>query len=132
MEWLDTLWSALGGSLITLIGGIVYLKPRLKTAKADASKAETEAHDARNDYLIKRIESMEKLYQDQGAILDSMRTKFLEMEKELHERDQRIVQLENENNTLRAKLENNEKENQALSDKVAKLEQEISSFRKRK
>lgn len=113
MEWLQLLLTAIGGSVTGLIGSIVYFRPKLKEVKADASKAETEASDAKVKYLIERVESVEKLYAQQGLVLDEVRQKVLTLTREVQERDQRIVQLETENKALKTQVDRLEKEVEA-------------------
>ena len=110
MEWLEIVLGALGGSLTAFIGSILYFRPKLKEAKANANKADTEAADARLNSLLGRIESAEKLYKQQGEMLDSVREKVLQLGQELQEKNQRIVLLESENKTLTTKVNQLEKE----------------------
>ena len=105
MEWLNIIITAIGGSITGLIGSILYFRPKLHEAKAGASKAETEASDAKVKYLIERVESVEKLYAQQGVALDEVRAKVLLLTSEVQEREQRIVQLEAENKDLRQKVD---------------------------
>lgn len=86
---------------------------KAQQAKVEAEKAETEAKDARHDYLVKRIESMEKMYNQQGEILDGLREKVLQLGEEKLASEQRIKQLEAENKTLTAKVERLEAEVEA-------------------
>lgn len=113
MDWLEFILSAFGGSILAGLGSIMYFRPRLKKAKAESSKAETEAADLKHDYLEERIESMEKLYSKQGEVLDEVRTKMLELGKELQAKDERINQLESENRSLVRKVDKLEKEVEA-------------------
>lgn len=110
MEWIELVLTALGGSLTGLIGSIVYFRPKLKEMKAGASKAETEAADAKVKYLVERVESIEKLYAEQGKALDDVRLKVLTLTNDVQERDQRIVQLETENKALKTQVNRLEKE----------------------
>ncbi len=115
MDWLELLMGLTGGGLTGTLGSIFYFRPKLKEATASASKSETEAKEARHDYLEKRIESMEKMYNEQGAVLDSLRLEVLKLGKEKFVNEQRIVQLE--------------AENKALTGKVDKLEKEIGAYK---
>lgn len=115
MDWLELLTGLAGGGLTGTIGSILYFRPKLKEATASASKSETEAKDAKHDYLEKRIESMEKMYNEQGAVLDSLRQDVLKLGEEKFANERRIVQLE--------------AENKALMQKVGKLEKEIEAYK---
>ncbi len=110
MDWLELILTAIGGSITGLAGSVFYFRPRLKEAKAGASKSETEAKDAKHDYLEKRIESMEKMYNAQGEVLDTLRQQVLKLGEEKFANEQRIIQLEAENKTLNEKVERLEKE----------------------
>lgn len=113
MEWIELVLTALGGSITGLIGSIVYFRPKLKEVQAGASKAETEASDAKVKYLIERVESVEKLYNEQGQALDEVRKKVLSLTNDVQEREQRIVQLEAENKALKTQVDRLEKEVEA-------------------
>lgn len=115
MVWTDVILPAIGGSVTGLVGSIAYFRPQLKQARAGASKAETEASEARFEYMVKRIEGLEKLYAEQGEMLDTFRTKQLTLESELQDKNRRIVQLE--------------AENRSLSQKVEQLEIEVQSYK---
>ena len=117
MVWTDIILPAVGGSLTTLVGSIAYFRPQLKQAQAGALKAETEASDARFDFMVKRIDALERLYGEQGEMLDKFRTKQLSLESELQDKNRRIVQLE--------------AENKALTQKVEQLEIEVQSYKAR-
>lgn len=86
---------------------------KAQQAKVEAEKAETEAKDARHDYLVKRIESMEEMYNKQGLILDGLREKVLQLGEEKMQNEHRIKQLETENKELAAKVERLEAEVEA-------------------
>lgn len=115
MDWLELLTGLAGGGITGMVGSIFYFRPKLKEAKASASKSETEAKEAKHDYLEKRIESMEKMYNEQGAVLDSLRQSVLKLSEEKFVNEQRIVQLESEN--------------KALTEKVGRLEKEIEAYK---
>lgn len=85
------------------------MRPKLKTAQADASKSEVEAGGAKFDYLLKRLESVEQLYKTQGEAFDQLRSEYLSLKKDVLEKDKRIVSLERENKVLKDKVENLEK-----------------------
>ena len=118
MNWLDTLISALGGSIIAAVGSIAYFRPRLAQARAESAKAETEAESQRADYLEQRILSMEKLYAQQGKMLDEMREKVLLLGQDLQKKAERINQLE--------------QENKALTEKLDRMEGELAQYRMHK
>lgn len=86
---------------------------KAQQAKVEAEKAETEAKDARHDYLVKRIESMEKMYNQQGEILDGLREKVLQLGEEKMQNEVRIRQLETENKELATKVDRLEAEVEA-------------------
>ena len=116
MEWLDSLVGALGGGLLSIAGSIVYFRPKLKEAKAEAKKAETEASAMEYSHLLDRIKNMEELYAKQGEIIDTLRKQVLELGQEKLERDKEIQSLRAEN-----------KENKQL---IEKLTQEVDSYKK--
>lgn len=108
------------GIATTLLAGLnifqfLFYRSTKKEYEAKASQAETEAKETRHDYLVKRIETMEKMYNQQGEILDGLREKVLQLGEEKLASEQRIKQLEAENRTL--------------SDKVEKLEREVQAYK---
>lgn len=105
MEWIEAIVGAIGGGLITLVSTIFYFKPKLKEARADASKAETEASAAEYAHLLERIKTMEEMYQKQGEIVDELRSQVLALGRDKLERDLKIVQLENDNKALTKKVD---------------------------
>lgn len=115
MEWIDSIVGALGGGLLAIVSSIFYFKPKLKEARAEASKAETEASSAEYAHLLERIKTMEEMYEKQGHTIDELREKVLELGKEKLERDLKIVQLE--------------KDNQLLTKKVDELTKEVEAYR---
>ena len=111
MEWIL-------GIVSTLLVGLnifqfIFWRSTKKEYEAKAQQAETEANDARHDFLVKRIESMERMYNQQGEILDGLREKVLQLGEEKLASEQRIKQLEAENKTLTAKVERLESEVEA-------------------
>lgn len=104
MEWLQLIITAIGGSVTGLIGSIVYFRPKLSEARAGASKAQTEAADARVTYLVERIETAERLYKEQGKALDEVRQTVLKLSQDVQDRDMQILQLKKENNELKEKI----------------------------
>lgn len=118
MEWVQIIVSALGGGLMTVLGSILYFRPKLKEAQASAKIAETEAEKKNHDYLLERIESMERLFNEQGLALDKLRMSMITLSEEKQRSDERVFQLEAENRTLKHKVEC--------------LEHEISTYRQTK
>ena len=111
MEWIF-------GIVTTLLAGLnvfqfIFWRSTKKEYEAKASQAETESKEAGHDFLVKRIETMEKMYNQQGEILDGLREKVLQLSEEKLENETRIKQLESENKTLTAKVERLETEVQA-------------------
>lgn len=105
-------------TLVTGLGGsILYFRPKLKSARAEASMKETEAENFQYESLISRINSMEKMYNEQlssqNDLISELRTKILKLTEEKFASDQRIVQLEGQNNILRERV--NELENEIKS-----------------
>lgn len=108
------------GVLATLFAGLnifqfIFFRATKKEYEAKAEKAETDSSEAKHDYLVKRIESMEKLYQQQGEILDAVRAKVLALQQDVQERDQKIIKYESKITTL--------------NDKVTKLEKEVQAYK---
>lgn len=91
----------------------MYYKPKRREADANANKVHY-------DYIEERLSSMEKLYREQGEVLDGVRRKMLEMGEQLMSKDQRIIQLEAENQRLAAKVEKMEQELEAYKVLVQK------------
>ena len=102
--------------MLSIAGSIVYFRPKLKEAKAEAKKAETEASAMEYSHLLDRIKNMEELYAKQGEIIDTLRKQVLELGQEKLERDKEIQSLRAEN-----------KENKQL---IEKLTQEVDSYKK--
>lgn len=121
--------SALGGSLVTGIGGILYIRPRLKSEHAGASKAATEANEAKFDLLVKRVQSMEELYQQQGSVMDKMRKHQLDLETEVQSLKAHGIALEAENKSLREAMSRVEEENSALKTQLGNLNTELNEYR---
>ena len=113
MEWFEAIIGALGGGIVTFISTILYFRPKLNEAKAEASKAETEASAAEYAHLLERIHTMEELYKKQGEIIDDLRKKVLVLGQEKLERDEKIIKLEQDNETLTRKVDELTKEVEA-------------------
>ena len=108
------------GTVAALLGGLdifqfLFYRSTKKKYEADAEKAKIESEQTRNDFLEKRIESMEKLYFEQGAVVDKLRERVLQLSEENLANKQLIQQLEAEKKTL--------------ADKVEKLEAEVQAYR---
>ena len=87
-----------------MVGSIVYFRPKLKQARADAKKAETEASAMEYSHLLERINTMEEMYQKQGEALDELRNQLLRKGQENFELQQRIIQVEAENAELKIEV----------------------------
>jgi len=117
MEWLEIVLTNIV-ALVTGIGGsIFYFRPKLKEARAEASVKETEAQNFMYESLLNRINTMEKYYNEQYALqskeIDSLRQEVLKLTKEKFDNEKRIIQLEDENTSLRQRVDGLEKEVQA-------------------
>lgn len=113
MEILQLILTTVGGALIALVGSMLYFKPKLKQAQAEASKAETEADKQQFGFMLERIEQLERLYKEQGTALDDYRKRLFKMDEELVEKNKRIVRLEAENKELTNKVNSLQKEVEA-------------------
>lgn len=129
MDWGNIVSLLVSGGVLGSLGSIFYFRPKLKEAKAEASKAETSAKKERNEYLQGRIESMERLYKQQGDLLDEVRKQVLSLQEEALNREQVITDLKDENRKLADNVETLKEENRSLSDKVANLENEIKAYK---
>ena len=69
--------------------------------------------DLTHDYLVKRVESMEQLYQKQGEVLDGVRKEVLRLTQDVQDRDKKIIGYESEISSLNAKVTKLEKEVEA-------------------
>ena len=105
MDWFEAIIGALSGGLLTLASTILYFRPRLKEAKAGASKAETEASAAEYSHLMERIRTQEELYRKQGVVVAELRQELLKLGQEKYESDQRVVALEKENERLMKRID---------------------------
>ena len=114
MDWL-TLVISNAVTLVSSLGGtILYFRPKLKEANANAIKAQTESQNYVYDSLLQRINSMEKMYNEQyesqNKVISELRQEVLKLTKEKFESDERIVLLEGENSSLRTRVDGLEKE----------------------
>ena len=113
MEWLDSIVGALGGGLLAIGSSIAYFRPKLKEAKAEANKAETEANAANFDHLMERINKMDRLYEEQSKVIDDLRSQILTLGQEKLERDKEIQVLRAENADNKRRIEELTKELEA-------------------
>lgn len=113
MEWFEAIIGALAGGILTLVSTILYFRPKLREAKAEASKAETEASAAEYSHLLERIKNAEDMYKQQGEMLDELRTQLLAKSKENYDLRDKMQQLENENRELTKKVDSLTKDVQA-------------------
>lgn len=114
MDWL-TLVISNAVTLVSSLGGtILYFRPKLKEANANAIKAQAESQNYVYDSLLQRINSMEKMYNEQyesqNKVISELRQEVLKLTKEKFESDERIVLLEGENSSLRTRVDGLEKE----------------------
>jgi len=109
MEWLQLILSAIGGSVVSLVSSILYFRPKLKEANANAVKTQAEAQNYVLDSLVSRMNQMEKMYNEQlesqNKVISELRAEVLNLTKEKFESDKRILVLEDENKQLRAEIE---------------------------
>ena len=117
MTWLEPVLTAVV-SLITGVGGsILYFRPKLKEANANALKAQTDAQDYALNSLIGRINQMEKMYNEQYAsqskVIENLRSEVLKLTEEKFASDKELATLKGENKALRERVDQLEKEVQA-------------------
>ena len=117
MEWLQIIITAFVTIVTTLGGSILFFRPKLKEAKANAQKAQTDAQDYAYNSLLGRINQMEKMYNEQYAAqnttISELRTEVLKLTEEKFETAKEMAAIKGENNALRARVEQLEKEVQA-------------------
>ena len=117
MEWLQIIITAIVTIVTTLGGSILFFRPKLKEAKANAQKAQTDAQDYAYNSLLGRINQMEKMYNEQYAAqnttISELRTEVLKLTEEKFETAKEMAAIKGENNALRARVEQLEKEVQA-------------------
>ena len=95
----------MSGGLLTLASTILYFRPRLKEAKAGASKAETESSAAQYSHLMERSRTQEELCKKQGIVIVELRQDLLKLGEEKYESDQRVMALEKENERLMKRID---------------------------
>lgn len=106
MEWLNTIM----GALLALFAGLnifqlLSFRQYKKKYTAEAEKEEAEASEAKQTALERRLAAVEKLYEEQGKVIDDLRNQVLQLSKEKFDSATRIVQLEGENKMLKEKVE---------------------------
>ena len=114
MDWQTILLTV----LTVLFGGLnifqfIFFRSTKKEYEAKAEKTAIESSDAKHDYLVKRVESMEQLYQKQGEVLDGVRKEVLRLTQDVQDRDKKIIGYESEITSLNAKVTRLEKEVEA-------------------
>lgn len=109
MEWLRLILTTIGAGLLTFAGSLLYFRPKLKQAKAEALKQEAEAQNFVYDSLVSRLNQMEKMYNEQyaaqNAVIRDLRAEVLKLSEEKFANEKRIIQLEDENKVLKEKVE---------------------------
>lgn len=114
MEWLNILL----GAFVALFAGInifqfFAFRAYKKKYKAEAEKDEALAAAEKQSALEQRLESIEKLYIEQGKIIDDLRQQVLTLGQEKMERDEKIIRLEKDNATLAKRVDELTKEVEA-------------------
>lgn len=114
MEWINIL---LGG-FVALFAGLnifqlITFRAYKKKFKAEAEKDEALAAAEKQSALEQRLESIEKLYIEQGKIIDDLRQRVLTLGQEKMERDEKIIRLEKDNATLTKRVDELTKEVEA-------------------
>lgn len=104
MDWTTFIITLCGGSLVSLITTIGYFRPKLKLAQAEAKKAGVDAEKEAQSFYETRIKALEEFSLNQGAALDSVRKQLLELSIAKQKSDERIVELETENRSLKKEL----------------------------
>ena len=117
MEWLQIIVTAVVTIVTTLGGSVLYFRPKLKEANANAIKAQADAQNYVYESLVNRINTMEKMHNEQYAaqnkVIENLREEVLKLTEEKFVSDKRIIQLEGENSALRERVDGLEKEVQA-------------------
>lgn len=116
MEWLNILL----GALVAIFAGLnifqlVSFRAYKNMHQAQAEKGEAEASAAKQSALESRLASIERLYGEQGKVIDDLRERVLNQSKEKFDLQTRIVQLEGEN--------------RALTEKVAILDKTVQAYK---
>ena len=117
MNWLEIIVTAIVTIVTTLGGSILYFRPKLKEANANAMKAQTDAQEYAYNSLLERINRMEKMYNEQyegqNQVIAELRQEVLKLTKDKFDSDQQIIRLQGENEALRNRVDGLEKELQA-------------------
>lgn len=113
MEILKLILINLGGALLTFVGSLLYFRPKLKQAKAEAKKKEAETQNFIYDSLVERFNLLEKQYAELNKVVDGQRGEILKLSQDKFESDKRIVKLESENKELREEVSRLTKEVEA-------------------
>lgn len=108
------------GSLATIFAGLnIYQLVSFRAFKlkyqSEAEKDAAVSAQEKQSALETRLDSIEKLYEAQGKLVDELRVEIINLKKEKFASEKRIVVLEEENKTLR------EKQN--------RIEQELAGYR---
>ena len=122
MEWFQAIVGALSGGLLTALGGIFYLKSRMQKEGAEADMAKTEASKAEYAHLLERIANAEKMYAQQGEVINDLREQVLKLSSEKFESDQKVQVLTAESRRLKA-------ENESLRMRVDELAAEVDAYK---
>ena len=97
MGWLELLISNLASVVVGTGGAVLYFRPKLKEANASAVKAQTDAQNYVYESLISRINSMEKMYNEQYAeqnkIIAELRKEVIKLTEEKFVNEKLILQL---------------------------------------
>lgn len=114
MDWLTLVLTNLVTLVVGTGGTILYFRPKLKEANASADMKQTEAENFMYDSLINRINTMEKMYNEQlssqNKVISELRSEILVLGKEKFNNEKRIGQLEQENAMLKDRVNELEKE----------------------
>ena len=121
MEWLTIL---LGGFVAIFAGINIFqffaFRAYKKKYKAEAEKDEAIAAAEKQSALEQRLESIEKLYVEQGKLIDDLREKVLSQGRDLIDRDEKIMRLEKDNENLTKRVDELTKEVEAYRVNVNK------------
>lgn len=114
MEWLNILL----GSFVALFAGLnifqlIAFRAYKKKYQMEAEKDEAIAAAEKQSALEQRLESIEKLYVEQGKVIDDLRQRVLTLGQEKMERDEKIIRLEKDNATLTRRVDELTKEVEA-------------------
>ena len=105
MDW-NILFGILAGLFGTLnIFQVFTFRAYKKKYVAVAEKERAEAEEQKQSAIERRLEAMEKLYAEQGDMIDKLREQVINLSKEKFENEKRIIQLEGENRSLKEKVD---------------------------